>query len=47
MRAGMALEDQGNYSEAIKVYNTIKDNYGSSDQGSEIDKYITRASLKQ
>ncbi len=47
MRAAMALEDKGNNSEAIKLYKSIKDNYGSSDQGSDIDKYITRASLKK
>lgn len=46
MRAAMALEDKGNTAEAIKLYQSIKDNYSSSDQGSDIDKYITRASLK-
>ena len=46
MRAAMALEDKGNTTEAIKLYQSIKDNYSSSDQGSDIDKYITRASLK-
>jgi tetratricopeptide (TPR) repeat protein len=46
MRAAIALEDKGNTAEAIKLYQSIKDNYSSSDQGSDIDKYITRASLK-
>jgi tetratricopeptide (TPR) repeat protein len=46
LRAAMALEDQGNTKEALKLYLIIKDKYSSSDQGSDIDKYITRASLK-
>lgn len=47
LRAAMALEDKGNYSQAIELYQKIKANYSKSDQGSDIDKYITRASLKQ
>ena len=45
-RAATALEYKGNTTEALKLYQTIKDKYSSSDQGSDIDKYITRASLK-
>jgi tetratricopeptide (TPR) repeat protein len=46
-RAALALEENGDLSTALKLYQNIKDNYSSSDEGLDIDKYITRASLMQ
>ncbi|MGC6428757.1 MAG: tetratricopeptide repeat protein [Flavobacteriales bacterium] len=46
MRAAMALEENGNFKEALSLYKNIKNNYSDSDQGRDIDKYITRVSLK-
>ena len=47
MRAAMALEQNGDFSQALELYQNIKDNFSTSDQAIEIDKFITRASLKQ
>lgn len=46
MRAAMALEENGNFKEALSLYQNIKNNFSDSDQGRDIDKYITRVSLK-
>lgn len=46
MRAAMALEENGNFKEALSLYKNIKNNFSDSDQGRDIDKYITRVSLK-
>ncbi len=45
LRAGRVLEQQKNYSEALKIYNEIKDKYRTSAEGRTIEKYITRAKL--
>ena len=47
MRAALAHESQNTYSEAINIYNFIKDNYPETQEGQEIEKYITKASLMQ
>jgi len=46
-RAAMALEEDGNLSKAVEYYTTIKKDYPNSDEARDIDKYITRAQLKQ
>jgi tetratricopeptide (TPR) repeat protein len=43
MKAGMAYELEGNFSEALKVYETIKYDYPTSNEAREIDKYIAKA----
>jgi tetratricopeptide (TPR) repeat protein len=45
MKAGEIYELNGNYSEAFKLYERIKDEYPESTEGSSIDKYIARAKL--
>jgi tetratricopeptide (TPR) repeat protein len=42
MKAGQIYEQQKNYSEALKLYERIKDEYPESTEGSTIDKYIER-----
>jgi tetratricopeptide (TPR) repeat protein len=44
LKAGEALESEGNFSEALEVYQEIKDNYPDTQEGRQIDKYIARAS---
>ncbi|MDH6357566.1 tetratricopeptide repeat protein [Parabacteroides sp. PF5-9] len=44
-KAGIAYESLQRYSDAVKAYTTIKEKYYSSTEASDIDKYITRASL--
>lgn len=46
MQAGLTYEKQGKFSEAVKVYNRIKDKYFGSYQAMEIDKYIERATAE-
>jgi TolA-binding protein len=41
-RAGYLYESMGKTSEAIAVYQTIKDKYPNSQRGIEIDKYLAR-----
>jgi tetratricopeptide (TPR) repeat protein len=43
-KAGIAYESLGQYNDAVKVYTTIKEKYLNSEEASDIDKYITRAS---
>lgn len=43
LKAGMALEQQGDFKGAKSVYEQIKKDYAESQQGREIDKYIARA----
>lgn len=45
MKAGLAYESLGNYAAALKVYQTIKEEYPLTQEGSEVDKYIERAKL--
>ena len=46
-RAAMALEENGNIDRALEYYSTIKKDYSESDEARDIDKFITRAQLKQ
>ncbi|MDR1555521.1 MAG: tetratricopeptide repeat protein [Tannerellaceae bacterium] len=43
-KAGYAYENLQQYNDAIKVYTSIKEKYFNSEEASDIDKYITRAS---
>ena len=43
LRAGMAYEVAGNYQQALNVYNKIKKDYPTSNEGFSIEKYIARA----
>jgi tetratricopeptide (TPR) repeat protein len=45
MKAGMLHEMEGNFAEALKLYERIRDNYAESNEGRSIDKYIARAKL--
>jgi tetratricopeptide (TPR) repeat protein len=45
MKAGELHETNGNYTEALKLYERIKEEYPESTEGSSIDKYIARAKL--
>lgn len=45
MKAAELYEQTGNYSEALKLYERIKDEYPSSTEGSSIEKYIARVKL--
>jgi tetratricopeptide (TPR) repeat protein len=42
-KAGIAYENLKQYSDAVKVYTEIKEKYFNSQEASDIDKYITRA----
>nr|WP_321410454.1 tetratricopeptide repeat protein [uncultured Carboxylicivirga sp.] len=46
MKLGIAYEAANNKEEAVKAYTTIKDQYKTSSEARQIDKYITRAELK-
>jgi tetratricopeptide (TPR) repeat protein len=43
LQAGLIMEQQGKYADAITTYTTIKDKYFNSYQAMDIDKYIERA----
>ncbi len=45
MKAALVYEKQKNYSEALKIYNTVKEKYVASvqTQSGDVDKYIERA----
>jgi len=45
MKAGMLHESEGNYAEALKLYERIQDKYVESTEGRSIDKYIARVKL--
>lgn len=45
MKAAELYELNGEYSEALKLYEKIKDEYPESTEGSSIDKYIARVKL--
>ncbi|HLO59558.1 MAG TPA: tetratricopeptide repeat protein [Bacteroidales bacterium] len=45
-KAGLVLEDLGQYDKAMKAFNLIKKNYPASDEGRVIDKYITELQIK-
>jgi tetratricopeptide (TPR) repeat protein len=42
-KAGLTYEELGQYDDAIRVYTQIKDDFPTSAEGSDIDKYIARA----
>ncbi len=46
IKLGLLYEDMGNKEEAVKTYSKIKHDYKKSSEARQIDKYITRASLK-
>jgi len=45
MKAGQILELQQKYTEALKLYERIKNEYPESTEGATIDKYIARVKL--
>jgi tetratricopeptide (TPR) repeat protein len=42
-KAGMANEDKGNYADAVKIYERIKNEFSETMEGKEMDKYIAHA----
>ncbi|MDZ7636330.1 MAG: tetratricopeptide repeat protein [Bacteroidales bacterium] len=46
MKAGMLHETEGNYAEALSLYERIQDKYAESNEGRSIDKYIARVKLQ-
>ncbi|MGQ0829771.1 MAG: tetratricopeptide repeat protein [Bacteroidota bacterium] len=42
-KAAMANEDKGNYADAVKLYERIKNEFAETIEGKEMDKYIGRA----
>ena len=44
-KAALAYEKNGDYSDALVHYETIKINYSETQEAEDIDKFITRASL--
>lgn len=45
IKAGLNLQSQGKYDEAIKAFQQVKDKYFQSYQAQDIDKYIERAKM--
>ncbi len=45
-KLGLLYEHQGNYAEALKQYNEIKEKYPNSAAGRDIDKFVARVSNK-
>jgi len=45
MKAGMLHEIEGNYAEALSLYERIQDKYAESNEGRSIDKYIARVKM--
>jgi tetratricopeptide (TPR) repeat protein len=46
MRAGVLLENKGEYKKALDNYLRVQQEYYSSQEGQKIEKYITRAKIK-
>ncbi len=46
MKAGLVLEEVGNYQKALETYKKLKENYPDSKQASDIEKFIARAKAK-
>lgn len=42
-KCGIALEANGDHAEAVKCYEDIKEQYPTSTEASDVDKYIARA----
>ncbi len=47
MKAGWAFEKDGAYTKALNVYQRIKKDYSRSNEGREIDKYISNMEAKK
>lgn len=47
LKAGLVCEEMGNYAEALKKYEIIKEKYPQTYQGYEIDKYISRIKVNE
>jgi len=45
LKKGIVLEEMGNKEDALKAYQIIKDDFETSTEARQIDKYITRVSL--
>ncbi len=45
MKAGQLYELENNYSEALSIYERIRDEYPESNEGTTIDKYISRVKV--
>ena len=45
MKAGLALEAEGKYAEAAKLYEQIKKKFPDTSEGREADKYVARAQV--
>jgi len=46
MRAGILLEDKGEFKEALEMYQHVQQDYYRSTEGQQIEKYITRVKIK-
>ena len=46
LRAGVLLESEGRFKEAVELYERIKNDYALSTEGRTIDKYIARVKAK-
>ena len=46
-KAGIAYESLGDYASALKVYQQVKDNYATSMEAADIEKYIERVKLQK
>ncbi len=42
-KAAMANEDKGNYADAVKLYERIKNEFSETSEGKDMEKYISRA----
>lgn len=46
MKAGLVLEESGNYQKALDAYKQLKQDYPDSNQASDIEKFISRVKTK-
>ena len=47
MKAANLLEEEGNLDDALEIYQTIKEEYPTSNEGRSVAKYIARVEIKQ
>ena len=47
LKAGLIYEEMNQPMEALKQYETIKEQYGNTYEGREINKYITRVKVAE
>lgn len=45
MKAALAYESQNNFGNALKIYEEIKADYSTTNEGREIEKYISKAKI--